>query len=167
MDKMERVRKKGESGLWNLNEPQPPELFGWECGVAGAFLKQLDSRMSWRRRDTNMNLWFLKPLFAAVILAAVVAAGCTTTQSPHLQVNDVRITAEVKSKLAEDVTPSSLVNVQVNTTNGVVTLAGQVETDQVKQRAETVTRHVPGVVGVNDNLQVEPLPTDAVRHGNS
>jgi hyperosmotically inducible periplasmic protein len=105
------------------------------------------------------------PFFFAALVVGVLAAGCTTTQSPHRQVNDLRITAEVKSKLAADVQPSSLVNIKVNTTNGVVTLAGQVETMQVKKSAELVALHVPGVVGVNNNLQVEPLPPDQARRG--
>jgi osmotically-inducible protein OsmY len=104
---------------------------------------------------------------STVFLAAIFAVGCTTTQSPHRQLDDMRITAEVKSKLAEDVSPSSLVNVKVNTTNGVVTLAGQVETDQVKQRATQVALHIPGVAGVNNNLQVEPVPAAARQGGTS
>jgi osmotically-inducible protein OsmY len=49
-----------------------------------------------------------------------------------------------------------LTNIDVNTTNGVVTLAGQVESAEVKHSAEKVTASVPGVVRVNNNLQVDP-----------
>ena len=51
--------------------------------------------------------------------------------------------------------PSSLTNIDVNTTNGVVTLTGQVETEDIKHRAEEVARAVPGVLRVENNLQVE------------
>ena len=80
--------------------------------------------------------------------------GCSTVQSPSRQVNDAQITTQVKTKLASDVRPSSLANIDVNTTNGVVTLAGQVENAEVKHNAEKVAASVPGVVRVNNNLQV-------------
>src|ERR1035437_4567893 len=38
----------------------------------------------------------------------VLAAGCTTTQSPRQQVQDSRITAQVKAKIAADVNLSTL-----------------------------------------------------------
>jgi osmotically-inducible protein OsmY len=85
---------------------------------------------------------------------AMFAEGCNTTQSPNRQVSDLQITTQVKAKLASDVRASSLTNVDVNTTNGIVTLAGQVESTDVKRSAETVTASVPGVLRVNNNLQV-------------
>ncbi len=101
-----------------------------------------------------------KTLTRATVAAAVVvlslAAGCGTAQSPNRQVSDSKITAEVKSQIAKQVRPSSLTNVEVNTTNGIVTLAGQVENDEIRHQAELVAQTVGGVLGVNNNLQVEP-----------
>ena len=68
------------------------------------------------------------PLVIAMAMLASIALftqGCNTTQSPNRQISDLQITTQVKAKLASDVGPSSLTNVDVNTTNGVVTLAGQ------------------------------------------
>ena len=95
-------------------------------------------------------------VMAAVSFIAIFAESCNTTQSPNRQVNDAQITTQIKAKLASDVNASSLANVDVNTTNGIVTLAGQVENAEVKRSAETVTASVPGVVRVNNNLQVDP-----------
>ena len=89
------------------------------------------------------------------------AAGCNTTQSPNRQVNDLQITTQVKAKLASDVRASSLTNIDVNTTNGVVTLAGQVESSEVKTKAERVAASVPGVVRVHNDLQVDPSAASA------
>ena len=94
--------------------------------------------------------------YGLLLAAAIVIIACSTSQPPNTQVDDGRITAEVKSKLASDVRPSSLANISVNTTNGVVTLAGQVESAEIKRNAEKVARSVPGVVSINNNLQVEP-----------
>jgi osmotically-inducible protein OsmY len=93
---------------------------------------------------------------AAVTSIAVFGEGCNTEQSPNRQISDAQITTQVKTKLASDVRASSVANIQVNTTNGIVTLAGQVESPDVKHSAETVTASVPGVVRVNNNLQVGP-----------
>jgi len=94
--------------------------------------------------------------YGLLLAAATVIVACSTSQPPNTQVHDGRITAEVKSKLASDVRPSSLTNISVNTTNGVVTLAGQVESEEIKRNAETVARSVAGVMSINNNLQVQP-----------
>jgi osmotically-inducible protein OsmY len=99
----------------------------------------------------------------ALASIAVLAEGCNTVQPPNRQVSDLQITTQVKSKLASDVRASSLTNIDVNTTNGVVTLSGEVENADVKHSAETVTASVPGVVRVNNNLQVDPAAASA-RH---
>jgi hyperosmotically inducible periplasmic protein len=95
-------------------------------------------------------------LLAVAVLASTVmfAEGCNTTQSPARQVSDAQIATQIKTKLASDVGASSLANIDVNTTNGVVTLAGQVENAEIKNKAKTVASSVPGVVRVNNNLQV-------------
>ena len=109
-------------------------------------------------------------IIPAIVLAIVVVAstavfeqGCNTEQSPKRQLSDAQITTQVKTKLASDVRASSVANIQVNTTNGIVTLAGQVENDGVKHSAERVAASVPGVVRVNNNLQVDPASSSVGR----
>jgi osmotically-inducible protein OsmY len=99
----------------------------------------------------------LKGLPPLLILTAALgfSAGCRTTQSPRHQVDDAAITARVKAKLATDLNLATATNIDVNTTNGVVTLAGQVEDDGVRQQAVAITTGIEGVAGINDNLQVE------------
>lgn len=109
----------------------------------------------WQRRSV------FAMIAAALATLAVFAEGCNTVQPPKTQVNDAQITTQVKSKLASDVGADSLTNVDVNTTNGVVTLAGQVESASVKNRVETVTESIPGVVKVNNELQVAPAAASA------
>ena len=92
---------------------------------------------------------------ATLISIAILAEGCNTTEPPNRQLSDAQITTRVKAKLATEVGGSSLTNVEVSTTNGVVTLAGQVQSADVKKKSETVSASVPGVVRVNNNLQVQ------------
>lgn len=91
---------------------------------------------------------------AAVVLVAFVGA-CKTTTSAGRQVDDAAIKTAVKAKLAADVRLSTLTNIEVNSTNGVVTLAGQVRDESDRLQAETVARSVDGVVRVNNELQVK------------
>lgn len=91
-------------------------------------------------------------LIAMVAIVAVTAA-CTTTQSPRQQVDDNAIHAAVKAKLTVD-RFSNITNIDVNVTNGVVTLAGEVPNDRVKNDAESEARSVNGVRRVINNLQV-------------
>lgn len=94
-----------------------------------------------------------------IFLLAGFFAGCRTNESPEGQANDLQITAQVKSKLASDVGISTVTNISVNSTNGVVTLAGQVDSAEVKSRAETVAASVPKVSRVVNNLQVVAKPS--------
>ena len=93
---------------------------------------------------------------AILVLLCILVLGCRTNESPEGQVDDLQITAQVKSKLASDVGISSVTNISVNSTNGVVTLSGQVDSSDVKTKAETVAKNVPKVVRVVDTLQVSP-----------
>jgi len=91
-----------------------------------------------------------------MVLLFALLLGCRTNESPEGQVDDLQIMAQVKTKLASDVGVSSLTNISVNSTNGVVTLSGQVNSPDVKSKAETVAKSVPKVVRVVDTLQVTP-----------
>jgi osmotically-inducible protein OsmY len=110
--------------------------------------------MDAQRRFGMIRTVVLCEVFLTLILA--FGQGCNTVQSPRAQIDDVQITTQVKSKLASDVNASSLTDISVNTTNGVVTLAGQVGNAETKQRAQTVAASVPGVARVNNELQVTP-----------
>jgi osmotically-inducible protein OsmY len=94
-------------------------------------------------------------LFVSVLLATLFL-GCRTNESPEGQVNDLQITAQVKSKLASDLSLTSVTNISVNSTNGVVTLSGQVDSTELKARAETVAKSVPNVVRVVNSIQIAP-----------
>lgn len=91
-------------------------------------------------------------LLSAIALISVV--GCRTNESPERQVDDAQITAAIKSKLAADVGLSTVTNISVNSTNGVVTLAGQVDSEAIKAKAEAAAKSVEKVVRVINNLQV-------------
>jgi len=98
----------------------------------------------------------MKYLPLALTLSGALLTGCRTNETPAAQVNDMEITAKVKSKLASDVGLSTVPDIAVNSTNGVVTLSGAVDSAGTKARAETIARSVPNVTRVVDNLQIAP-----------
>jgi osmotically-inducible protein OsmY len=95
---------------------------------------------------------------AVSITLALLVARCTTTQTAGRQIDDTTIHAAVKAKLTGD-RFSNIVNIDINVTNGIVTLAGEVPNAQVKADATTETRTVSGVVKVINNLQVKSPPS--------
>jgi len=98
-------------------------------------------------------------LGAAILLAFMVSLGaCTTTQSPGKQVDDAAIHTAVKAKLTTDHF-SNIVNIDINVTNGVVTLAGEVPNLDVSVAAQKEAHTVAGVTRVINNLQVKSPPT--------
>jgi osmotically-inducible protein OsmY len=103
-----------------------------------------------RREEISMRL------LLAVALISMSLAGCRTNETPRAQVDDLQITAQVKSKLATDVGLSSITDIAINSTNGVVTLSGQVASASVKDQAVAVAKAVPKVVRVIDNIQIAP-----------
>jgi osmotically-inducible protein OsmY len=97
--------------------------------------------------------------FLLVLICAVgLSVSCRTNETPEQQVNDVEITAQVKSKLASDIGLSTVPNISVNSTNGVVTLSGQVDGADARAKAETIAKSVPKVARVVNNIQVAPKP---------
>jgi hyperosmotically inducible protein len=92
---------------------------------------------------------------------SLFTGACTTNQLPEEQAADARITARIKVKLAADVRPATLANVDVNTTKGVVTLSGTVSSAKEKEEVQLIAKSVEGVKGVNDNLQVVVAPSSS------
>ncbi|HEY6066127.1 MAG TPA: BON domain-containing protein [Thermoanaerobaculia bacterium] len=100
-----------------------------------------------------MTNHFRRVLPIAAVVLGFALLGCRTTQTPGEQVSDHAIKAKVKTRLTAD-RFSNIVNISVDVTNGIVTLAGEVPDEQTRRDAEIETRRVDGVRRVNNNLQV-------------
>ena len=90
----------------------------------------------------------------ALMTAATFVVGCNTNQTLSRQADDAAISTAVKAKLAGDARFSTLTSVEVNSTNGVVTLAGTARSGAEREQIEALAKAVPGVVRVNNNIQV-------------
>jgi osmotically-inducible protein OsmY len=127
---------------------------GPEEGAFGSFWKDPDPQQhNWRRAMANHFRRYLQTV--AVLTLVCFVASCKTTSSPGRQIDDAAIKTAVKAKMAADVRLSTLTNIEVNSTNGVVTLSGQVENESDRAQAMRVARSVDGVVKVNNELQIK------------
>jgi hyperosmotically inducible protein len=92
---------------------------------------------------------------AALVAGALVAGGCQTMtgRSAGQWVDDRAVTARVKARLAW-MGVARLTRVHVDTYEGIVYLTGGVDSAEQKRRAEEVTRDVPSVRLVVNNLHV-------------
>lgn len=97
----------------------------------------------------------LRSMLVLVMLVAVTA-GCTamTGKSAGENVDDAKITASVKAKLAGE-KMATLTKVDVDTNKGTVYLTGNVENMAVKARATELAQQVSGVREVVNNLKIQ------------
>jgi len=126
-----------------------------------------------------MNLQSRLLLVAALAGATFLSAGCGDKSSPNsvgqsmdrsadkmaattdratttaaAAASDDVISSKVKAAIAADPALSTL-QINVDTKNSVVTLAGSVDTAMSKERAEQIAQTVSGVRSVTDNLTVK------------
>ena len=86
---------------------------------------------------------------AAVVLASMMIVACSQS--------DPGITTAVKTKFAADDTVKAY-KINVDTKEGVVTLAGAVDTPAAKARAVEIAKATKGVSSVVDELTIEAPP---------
>jgi hyperosmotically inducible protein len=81
----------------------------------------------------------------ATIAAALLATACAHT--------DVGITTKVRAKMAVDETVRAY-KIEVTTQDGVVTLTGNIDSAEAKERALSIAKQTNGVVEVKDMIEV-------------
>src|SRR5262245_37792572 len=92
----------------------------------------------------------MKLSFIAIVAALVISlTGCERRTA-----TDATVTTTVKNRLAADPTTSAA-RINVDTSNGVVTLSGAVPTAAEKSEAERIARNTQGVTQVVNNITVE------------
>jgi hyperosmotically inducible periplasmic protein len=110
----------------------------------------------------------MKRLFCALgvgLLAVAIVGGPAQAADRSIgeKMDDAKITTAVKTKLTAD-RMKNLVDVSVETDDGVVRLSGKVPTAEDKFQAERVARRTNGVREVRNELRVEnPSPSASPR----
>lgn len=104
-----------------------------------------------------MNRHIFTRLLAAFMLVAALS-GCAATdtrRSAGETVDDATLTSRVKTNLIQDQELKAF-QIDVDTYRGVVQLNGFVDSTEAASRASRIADDVPGVVSVQNNLQVKP-----------
>jgi osmotically-inducible protein OsmY len=93
--------------------------------------------------------------FAALaVFLVILAIGCgSINRATPSGVDDTAMKADVKGKIAE-VYPKETFNIGVTVNDGVVTLTGDVDTSEQRQRIGEAARSVSGVKSVINNIRV-------------
>jgi osmotically-inducible protein OsmY len=92
-------------------------------------------------------------LVCCAVMVLLALGACSSTRSTGTQVDDAKITAEVKAKLAADGDINPF-NIDVDTNEGVVTLQGRVEKEEARTKAEQLARETSGVKRVINLVKV-------------
>ncbi len=93
-----------------------------------------------------------------LLICALFALVWPAVASQKFEVSDDAIYDQVRRRLANDPdVKGGTLGVEVK--EGVVTLRGTVEKEKLKQKAEKLTKKVPGVKRVINELKIEPVRT--------
>lgn len=102
-----------------------------------------------------------------IILGALLAASPALAQKTNEQATEEgrakntqyakesALTTKVHTALANDVGMRTIRSINVDTNGTVVTLKGQVDSEETKKRAEAVAKRVNGVTEVKNELTVK------------
>lgn len=101
-----------------------------------------------------------RTMTGAAMLAVMVAlgsgcAGTETREDAERYVDDSAVTARVKTALGRE-DASSLLDIEVETYEGIVQLSGFVDTEAEKLQAGEIAETVEGVRRVENSLVIKP-----------
>jgi osmotically-inducible protein OsmY len=93
-------------------------------------------------------------LVGALILGLAGCASSGTGERTGEYVDDAWITTKVKSELIAD-SDTKAGNINVETSNGKVTLTGTAKTWQESDKAAQIARNIKGVTGVENDIRIQ------------
>jgi osmotically-inducible protein OsmY len=94
-------------------------------------------------------------LFLGFAVLVGLSVASYAAESVGNVVDDTVITTTVKAELAKDVRLATLTDIEVSTTQGVVTLVGKVHNSEEKAMVEQKVGSVKGVVKVINELHIQ------------
>jgi hyperosmotically inducible protein len=97
----------------------------------------------------------IRRVLALVAITAIVIVASACGKAVGDSIDDAGITAQVKTVLLNDKEIGAL-RIDVDTTQGVVTLSGPVRSNADEERAIQLARQVAGVKDVKSTLQIQP-----------
>jgi hypothetical protein len=126
-------------------EALPPDKYQTAIGTNSQTVKEI---------HMNKTLMSIVLFFGFAVLVGLSVASYAAESVGNV-VDDTVTTTTAKAELAKDVRLGTLTDIEVSTTQGVVTLAGKVHNSEEKAMVEQKVRGVEGVVKVNNELQIQ------------
>jgi hyperosmotically inducible periplasmic protein len=109
-------------------------------------------------KEVAMKSTIVKPLlFSLMLVSPIFSVGTSISmaaESVGEYVDDATITTSVKAKLTAE-KAANFTKISVKTTNNVVSLTGEVDSKDQKERAEKIAKQVNGVKRVDNKLQIK------------
>src|SRR5208337_1672958 len=106
-------------------------------------------------KDIHMNKTLMSiVLFLGFAVLVGLSVASYAAESVGNVVDDTIITSTVKAELATDVRLGTLTDIEVSTTQGLVTLSGKAHNSEERAMVEQKVRGVNGVVKVNNELHI-------------
>ena len=110
------------------------------------------------QEEESMKSTILKPILFSLMLASpIFSAGRSISmaaESVGEYVDDAKITASVKAKLTAE-KAANFTKIGVETSNNVVSLTGEVDSKDQKEKAGKLAKQVNGVKRVDNKLQIK------------
>lgn len=104
----------------------------------------------------NQSKWISIATFSAFVLSMAGCSVMSGSETAGQYADDSTITSKVKSGILSDPTlRSSVVQIHVETLNGVVQLSGFVSSSASRAAAENIASNVKGVKTVKDDIIVK------------
>jgi len=97
-------------------------------------------------------------LLISILLAAPLPAGCAKAHNNSARtaaIDDAVLSTQVKTAFINDLVIGEA-RIDVETSNGVVTLSGRVKSKDEETKAVELARTVKGVTDVKSTLQIQP-----------
>jgi hypothetical protein len=102
-----------------------------------------------------MNILIQATSILVFVCVVALVAGCDN--KPPRPKTESALTEQVKTALASQagVDPDAA-RLDIESNSGIVRIKGQVDSEQTKQKVQEVTKKVPGVTWVQDQISVVP-----------
>lgn len=111
-----------------------------------------------------MNIWTALIVCGALVIGGVVVTGWANglaNVNKHTALNDIWLTTKTKIDLFTDARVMGR-EINVESTQGLVRIRGNVSSDETKMTAENITKGIDGVKSVQNDLQVVRLSSREV-----
>jgi uncharacterized protein YjbJ (UPF0337 family) len=167
--RLEQLINKLQQRYGYSRDTAEDEVRNWTFDRTRAYAQGVRDDEAWRTRRTEDNTalkWILGIGIPLLLLASWLAYDASKTFEPTtrtvtqegamMTADDRAIPQNIRRALLENnvLTPDIINNLRIESANGVVTIRGNVPTDQQRETLQRIVENIRGVRQVNNQTQV-------------